>query len=75
MRAESGVLHTHLLEGSDIKLNITDLTGKIITSQNIANLSTGEHAIKVDLEGLNPGVYIINMNTGNSIKSIKMFKL
>jgi hypothetical protein len=75
LRAESGVLHTHLIEGSDIKLNITNLTGKLIHSQNITNLSAGEHAINVDLEGINPGVYIINMNTGDSMKSIKVFKL
>ena len=75
LRAESGVLHTHLIESSDIKLNITNLTGKLIHSQNITNLSAGEHAINVDLEGINPGVYIINMNTGDSMKSIKVFKL
>ena len=51
------------------------LAGKLIHSQNITNLRAGEHAINVDLEGINPGVYIINMNTGDSMKSIKVFKL
>lgn len=75
VRAETGILNTHLLKSSDVKLNITDLTGKLISTQNIGNLSSGEHSIKVDLQGINSGVYIISMNTGNSIKSIKMFKL
>ncbi len=51
---------------SEIQLKVTDLIGKTIIAESIVNT--------VDVSALNPGIYFLNINSGNEQSVVKFIK-
>lgn len=58
-----------LEEPASTVLEITDITGKLISLRNLGNLASGQHIIDLDRSDINPGVYLIRLRTekGSSV--------
>ena len=63
--------HNNLRES--VKLQIFDITGKLILQQTI-NLSEVQNNFTVDINNLNHGIYILNLNIGTHSVSQKIIK-
>lgn len=53
-------------EVNGARLNITDLTGRVVESRMI-NLATGSNKIAIDLSGVNAGVYALDLRSRTGI--------
>lgn len=62
----------NLEEASNVSYTITDMTGKVISSVDEGNLTTGDHKITVDGASLANGVYYLNLKTDNAEVTRKM---
>jgi hypothetical protein len=63
-----------LKKNSDIKIKIMDLIGNQIGLYNYGTQVQGQHNIKIELEGLSPGVYIIELQNQNKSVHNKIIK-
>lgn len=70
----TGLTYFPLLMKSSGKvvLEISDVNGKIISSQNEA--ISGAGAMKFDVSSLSPGVYVYKISTGNSVRVGKLIR-
>lgn len=60
---------------SDVSLTVTDLAGRQIIRINNPNKMGGGYNEKIDLENLNPGMYICTLKVGDQFVSKKFCKL
>lgn len=60
-----------LEESVEVSLELADITGKIIRVERLGNLSSGQHLIQVEREGLKAGLYLIRLRTENGFKVIR----
>jgi tetrahydromethanopterin S-methyltransferase subunit F len=64
----------YLQTKSDVNINITDLSGKTVSSLGLTNVSTGSNSAKIDCSSLNSGVYYVTLSTANSTITKKFVK-
>lgn len=68
-------INLNLLKSESITISINDLSGKEIMKFMTFALPSGKSSHEVNVSGLNAGVYIVNLATGNRIiGSVKLFK-
>ena len=56
---------------SDVTISLSDITGKVIESKLISNLS-GEYTLPVNVSTWNPGMYIITIRSNDQIITKKI---
>ena len=61
-----------LAKDEQVQLNIVDITGKVIFSNNIGNRDTGLHSEMIDCSKLSSGLYFVNMKTNTQNKTAKI---
>ena len=52
-----------LLSDEQVQLNIVDITGKVVLSNNIGNRYSGTHSEMLDCSNLSQGLYFVNLKT------------
>lgn len=57
---------------SEIKVDVRDLSGRLVRSINYGKMGSGEHTIEVNLSGLSNGIYMVSMNNGRVIRTSKV---
>jgi len=55
----------------DVFISIFDLSGRLIKTKNMNNLSKGNNEIKIDCSGFNTGAYLLNVQYGGQVHSSK----
>jgi hypothetical protein len=67
------ILKIDAQSASVITVNITDITGKVISTPVLnQNLLSGENEIKINTSELNSGIYFITLTTGQSKETVKL---
>ena len=61
-----------LENASDVAVSLTDMSGKVVFSENIANVAAGKNQLTIPTEGLSNGVYFYNFAAGNNIVTEKI---
>jgi len=56
---------------AEVTMEIADITGKIIRIERLGTLSSGQHLIQVEREGVKAGVYLVRLRTENGFKVIR----
>jgi hypothetical protein len=56
---------------ADVTLEMADITGKIIRLERLGTLSSGQHLIDIEREGVKAGLYLIRLRTDNGFKVIR----
>lgn len=62
----------NLHSNSDININITDINGKVVFSNNLSNVENGAQKISINTEEFNAGVYNVNIKTNSSNTTKKL---
>lgn len=60
-----------LAKNEEVTLSVLDLAGKVITSQQNA-LLTGKHTLNINMANESAGIYIVNIRTTSSQKSLRL---
>lgn len=61
-----------LSKDEQVQLNIVDITGKIVSSNNIGNRDTGLHSEIINCSNLPSGMYFVNLKTNTQNKTTKI---
>ena len=69
--AGSSAILLNLATESDVRIELTDLNGKLITSGTYTNLS-GAQSISMDLNGLSAGIYAVNIRVNGTLYTEKL---
>jgi hypothetical protein len=70
--ADYTTLEFELLNDTKMSFEISDVTGKVVYSEALSNLSKGKHSINIDTQTFSEGVYFLNVRTGNNVTSKKL---
>ena len=68
---ESSAILLNLATESDVRIELTDLNGKLITSGSYTSLS-GAQSISMDLNGLSAGIYAVNILLNGTLYTEKL---
>lgn len=75
-QASTNALNIHLnskVDGS-VFVNLVDLNGKSVFTENLGNVSAGESALSVRLNNeLNSGIYMVNVSVDNNMTMKRVF--
>ena len=69
--AGSSTILLNLATESDVRIELTDLNGKLITSGSYMSLS-GAQSISMDLNGLSAGIYAVNILVNGTLYTEKL---
>ena len=64
-------IEINLEESSDVNLQVLDLMGRTITSQNLGTLS-GNNRMVYDVSELNDGIYLFRVTAGDKVATKKI---
>jgi len=61
-----------LNNAADVNITITDLSGKVVYTDNLANVSAGTTEVSLNTAALSNGVYMINVAADNAVSTEKL---
>jgi hypothetical protein len=59
-------------KSGSVTLSLYSMVGQLVTTRSLGNLSSGQHETILDGHILNPGIYILQLNTGTNNYSRKV---
>lgn len=71
---ETAHINFNLLNDTDIKVIVTDITGKVMTTQNLGTLVAGSQSATVDASSFANGIYFVTIEAGNTQTTQKFIK-
>ncbi|MEN0047288.1 MAG: DUF4397 domain-containing protein [Bacteroidota bacterium] len=66
------LVEVELEEVQNVEVFLVDLSGSLLSAQNFGRLEAGTQQLNIDLTGLQPGTYFIQMRTRNAIGTEKL---
>jgi len=72
--ADFAVIQFYNERNSTVTLKVVDITGKIMSSETLNNVSSGLHLHGIDLKNSAPGIYFLVIETGKISVSQKLVK-
>lgn len=72
---DNGVLVFHLLNSSDVSIQIVNAQGQVILTDELNGLETGRIEYPFDLNGLGKGMYSIRVVSGSDVLTERVTKL
>ena len=57
---------------SNVNLSVSDITGKVVMSNNIKNMEAGNHILTIEASHLKPGIYFYTLTSGANTITKKM---
>ena len=61
--SQNANLEFELMNESEVRINVVDVTGKQVYSENMNTLNSGNHKIKVNTSNFKEGIYFVTLNT------------
>ena len=69
--ADANVSFT-LNNAADVNITVTDLTGKVVYTNNLGNVSAGKSEVSLNTAALSNGMYIVNVAADNAVSTQKL---
>ena len=69
--SDFAVINFELNQTADVEISITDMTGKVVYSSVISNVS-GVKSVSISAESMNNGIYFVNLKSNGSKMSQKL---
>jgi hypothetical protein len=57
---------------SAINVSVTDLTGKVVYTNNLGTQTAGTHKVNIDTQALSKGMYMVNFKANNVVSTQKL---
>lgn len=71
--AEATVMFNNA-ESEEVRWELRDASGRLVRTGNMGTQAPGEHRILLDGEGLEPGLYMVNVETGGVRSTVKLVR-
>lgn len=65
-------VYLYMRDGGNITLTLSDITGKVISKEDLGYYSAGNNAISISADGLNSGLYLYTLSNGHYSITKKM---
>jgi hypothetical protein len=65
-------IHYELANGSEVKIIIRDITGRVVLERNEGIQTAGRHTLTLDASGLDSGIYFYTLRAGNFTETKRM---
>ena len=65
----SATIDLHLDRPADATVRIADALGRIVQSRESGTMAAGDHTMRLDLQGMAPGVYVVTVESGGTVRS------
>lgn len=65
-------LESSLLSSVETTIQVHDITGKMVYQEDLGNLPEGYFFKTINLSQLQSGIYLLNVNSGNSVNTIRL---
>lgn len=62
----------HTMEAKDLQIDVYDVMGKLVISENYGEVSTGRQTYDLNTNALESGIYMIRITSGNSVTDKKL---
>ncbi len=56
---------------SNVSYQVFDMTGRMVKVMELGTLTEGNHEVKVSVEGLSDGAYLLRLNAGTNVTTVK----
>ena len=73
--SETGTISFNLNERNDVEFSIYDMSGNLVSSKGIMNMSSGQRTIEFDASALSNGIYIANIRVKDQVQFGKFIKM
>jgi hypothetical protein len=70
--ADETTVSFELPNAADVTVTVTDLSGKVVYTNTMANTTAGKHNVAINTAELAGGVYAVNFNANNTIVTKKL---
>ena len=70
--SKTTVINYSLTKSSDVTFTVYDITGRVITSNNMGNVATGQYTINLSANTFSPGIYFYTFNVNGTTVTKKM---
>ena len=70
VRSEA-VVSFNMSDNANVSYQVYDLTGRMVMSQNMGRFTEGEQEIRINMENLGSGSYILRLNQGSASSCVK----
>jgi len=60
------------MESTTIDLQMFDMAGRLVHSENTQNLTIGSHTYTIDISNLPKGIYLKRVIVGEAIQNVKL---
>lgn len=70
--ATAAKMRISLAVPGDLSMRVTDLTGKTVAQTNYGTVTAGSHDLNIDATKLNPGIYFVQVMSGNTVRTEKL---
>ena len=61
----------NVTENTNVNIQVFDLTGRMVMSQNMGRFIEGTHEVRINTESLSTGSYILRLNQGGNSSCVK----
>jgi hypothetical protein len=68
----SANLELNLLNSDNVTVEMFDMTGKLISSENKGELAAGQHIMSLNTANLSNGMYFVKITAGTSVVTTKV---
>jgi hypothetical protein len=68
-------LEIELIKAEKVKVQIFDISGKLVSSLNKGKLTKGKHTMEIPVLALDAGTYFVNISSGNTSATKKLLVL
>ena len=63
------------LAGSEeVRLDVVNLLGQRVLSQDMGTMSAGNSRVQLDLNGVQSGIYLVTLTAGNTVSTLRVTK-
>lgn len=59
-------------QGEEVSITVTDMSGRVVSTFESTYFSAGENQVKIDISGVEKGMYIYELKAGNYVSSDKV---
>ena len=68
---ESAKVSFNMNETASVSYQVFDMMGRMVKSANLGTLSNGKHEMDIAMDGLTTGAYVLRLNAGRNLSTVK----
>ena len=61
----------NLNESARVSYQVFDMMGRMVKSETVGTFANGKHEVEVGMEGLASGAYVLRLNAGSTVSTVK----